>query len=1322
MSDLRNSIQSTLAAFAAKPLRAAANELLETLGYSSEKTIDLGKSDPQTFLNFIHSQSAAGTFDERKALFPDWKSADLLFQLTDEEISGQTSLFKDRTVSPSLLRSYVFFAIELTGDNYARGNLTAIARQINRVFPMPVMVLIKHLADKKTVLSIAVINRRQNKRDGSKDVLEKATIIRDISLSSPHRGHLDILASFAFSQLKHPKRLLIDNFEVLHACWERIFNVELLNQNFYDELANWYFWAKKYAHFPFYDESHDRYHLFNDSDKVKEHESKNLIRLLTRVLFVWFIKERGLVHDSLFSVADLERDILKKFDPESKDTNYYKAILQNLFFATLNRTHGEREFRKDGQHQNVTTLLRYQDRLKNPDSFLNVLEKHTPFLNGGLFDCLDRPHPTKVGKRGGKVIIYEDGFSDREDNPLDLPDFLFFGKEREIDLSDEDAYGIPSKKREIVRGLIHILDSYKFTIIENTPIDQEVALDPELLGQVFENLLASYNEETKTTARKQTGSFYTPRGIVDYMIDESLKAYLSKILVKKHEITEQEANEKLEILFAYNDTECDFSPQITATLIEAIDSCKILDPACGSGAFPMGALQKLVYILSKLDHRDELWKKRQLSRVDRLIEAAQEIEDTTFRERAITDAEAQKRDIEEAFAKNDLGYGRKLYLIENCLYGVDIQSIATQVSKLRFFISLVVDQKVDRNRENFGVRPLPNLEVKFVTADTLIKIEKPAADRYVGHGSLFERTEISPLQKKLKTVRHNLFSAKTPRTKEKYRELDKELREAIAKELTKNGWDSEAAANLARWDPYNQNASASYFDPEWMFGEKEFDIVIGNPPYISVERFAGTETQARWQAQFKTYAARGDIYCFFYERGKDFLRDGGTLNYITSNKWMRAGYGEKLREFLASEVNTQSVLDFGMAQNFGAATTYTCITRYTKEASQGQVMSCYATDDRAAISDPGGYFAKNAVLQSGLNGDAWVVISADRQRIKALVEAQGIPLEKWDIQISRGIITGYNEAFYLDADQRAELIKQDPASEELIGKLLRGRDVERYKVNWPNTYQLIIKFGAHQTLERDYPAVYRHLLKHEKMLKARGQCKYARAKKANTQKNYSGQHHWLEMDNNPTDEYLNLFQNQKIMYPNMTKFLPFYLDHSDGYFTNDKGFIINSNINCLAYLTAFLNSTVFRGCFRDNFPELMGNTYEVRKILIEKIPVKKPNAKEVELFEKLVPLVQLAKGQGNYSTALFLEDLIDACVMECYFAQHMSERDLLFHEKVAAVLEKFDKNATECQQIDYLSNVYSTMNAPKHAIRNQLLRLTADSPELLRIIKQEGKV
>jgi len=679
-----------------------------------------------------------------------------------------------------------------------------------------------------------------------------------------------------------------------------------------------------------------------------------------------------------------------------------------------------------------------------------------------------------------------------------------------------------------------------------------------------------------------------------------------------------------------------------------------------------------------------------------------------------------REQLEAAFADNPDDYGRKLYLIENCLYGVDIQPIAIQITKLRFFISLVCDQTTNRNKkDNHGIRPLPNLETKFVAADTLIGLPEMTQ-------SLLVDPRVGLIEKEIESLYHSHFSEQNRTKKLANQRKVKTLRQDLAKLLAESLMSPAKSKHVAEWDPFDPQSSADFFDPHWMFGRtltEGFDIIIGNPPYISVERFAGTPIQAKWQEQFTTYAARGDVYCFFYERGASLLRKGGNLTFITSNKWMRAGYGERLRAFLATQVNTEAVFDFGMAQNFGAATTYTCITRFVSEKPDGTVMSCYATDDRAAINDPGSYFAENAVPQKKLSADAWVVLSAERQRIKDLVEVQGTPLGQWDIQINYGIKTGFNEAFYLTAEQRDALIAEDPASEELIDRLLRGRDIGRYQANWNDSYQLIIKFGAHEYIEERYPAVFEHLKQFEKPLKARGQCKYGRERKSQgPAKAYPGQHHWLELDNNPADEYLKLFKARKIMYPNMTTLLPFLFDVDGGFYTNDKGFIITSETQSLPYLTAFLNSHIFRCCFRDNFPELMGNTYEVRKIFVDKIPVKKPTAGQAALFEKLVQLVQFAKRIGEDAPASFLEDLIDACVMECYFREHMAERDLLFHDTLAPHLAAYAPEASEAQQRDFLSHLHQTLNAPSHPIRNRLLRLTADSADLLAVIKQEGKV
>jgi type I restriction-modification system DNA methylase subunit len=1304
-TNLQSSIQSALKAITplssvegpGSDFRAGHLALLKTLGYESNKSMPIPDGDPAQFVEFAESNSGQ-TLHPEKARLKEWLKADILFQLTDEELSGQSSLFQATELSRGNLQSYLFFAIELSGSDYSRSALSDITRQINRLFPMPVMVLFTY----DGTLSIAVINRRANKREAHKDVLGKVTLIHGIELAQPHRGHLEILESFSVPALTSGRQV-VNSFDSLHAAWEEIFNVELLNKKFYRELSNWYFWAMHNCHFPYLNPETDKYDLFKDKEKVREHDAKNLIRLLTRILFVWFIKQKRLVPDSFFDPLALQDELLKDFDPESKDTNYYKAILQNLFFATLNQTHGKREFRKSGQHHNTTTLLRYETKLKDPEAFVQTVETITPFLNGGLFDCLDYPHPTRKGPQGGAVTVYEDGFSDRKDNPLIVPDYLFFGQERAVDLSDD--YGDNKRKTETVRGLIHILNGYKFTIVENTPIEQEIALDPELLGQVFENLLASYNEETKTTARKQTGSFYTPRPIVDYMVDESLKAHLKQALVRDTEMSEDDALAGLDLLFTYTEKEHPFNADEVDALIRAIDACKILDPACGSGAFPMGTLQKLVYILGKLDPRDKLWERRQLAKVDKLIEAAQDIDDTTFRERAIADAQAQKRDIEEAFAKNELGYGRKLYLIENCLYGVDIQSIATQVSKLRFFISLIVEQTVDKTRENFGIRPLPNLETKFVTADTLIQIEKPQQQ-----GELFELAEVSELQKELKRVRHDLFSAKTPRTKAKHRARDKELRAAIAQELKQNGWASDAADKLAAWDPYDQNASAPYFDPEWMFGLTGFDIVIGNPPYIQIQKFPKAQKD-KWVAQgYETYAATADIYCLFYERGAQLLKDGGSLVYITSNKWMRAGYGEKLRKFLSSKVTVNELLDFWGILVFQAATVDTNVLRFTKVSTKKSRFESTLLPKDFNFSVTLEEYVKEHSTPFEVptnSAENWAVLSVDRLKIRKLVEAQGIPLKQWNLIINYGVKTGLNDAFYITTEQRDKLIAEDPSCQDLILPLLRGRFIERYGTSWNGEHLINTHNGVKSSaippvnVRKDYPVLWRHLKQWEDKLRNR----------------QDKGDHWSNLRN---CAYLEDFSKPKIIYPEITKRLGFYYDNNHRFIPNNKGYIVTSPTPHLPYLTAFLNSSLFKCCYKDNFPTQGEDRRELRTIFFELLHVKKPNKFETELFEKLVPLIQLAKAEKQQDAYNLLEALIDACVMECYFREHMAERDLLFQDAIAALLKDYDPEADTASQTAYLEALHTRLQAAD--LPQKLQDIPEKSPDLLGVILKEGKV
>lgn len=684
------------------------------------------------------------------------------------------------------------------------------------------------------------------------------------------------------------------------------FSVEVLTKEFYQELSDWYAWAIKIIRFP---------NDLNDKTDDDKFNNESAIRLITRLIFVWFLKQRHLVPDEFFDEKYIADNLIASFNPHAKvdlfyksdESKYYKAILQNLFFAMLNspitpegsKELSERHFRKGRGDYDNNKLMRYEYYFKNPQLFVDLANKTVPFLNGGLFDCLDEKDKD----------LYYDGFSDREavKKALIVPDYLFFGEEvgKNIDLSE--WYGDKKKKKVSARGIIDILKRYNFTVEENTPFDKEVSLDPELLGKVFENLLASYNPETQTTARKQTGSFYTPREIVQYMVDESLVAHLKRTVGDDLETQYRQ-------LMQYTDEVVNFTEEQRKQIMQSLYNCKVLDPACGSGAFPMGMLQQMVHILSRIDPDNTQWKEMMLNKAIDETSDAYRTASSDERREIIADIE---RSFDESVNRPD--YARKLYLIENCIYGVDIQPIAIQISKLRFFISLVVDQKSNDNPvENFGIRPLPNLEAKFVAANTLIGLDKKDA-------SLFDSAEIKAKESELKIAKHKIFGAKTVRTKRKYRQIVNDLRLKIANMLEDCGAVGNAEAQqLAAWDMFNQNASSPYFDPEWMFNVKEgFDIVIGNPPYISaidLKKSLGNTNYKYLKSLFQTSKGTVDMYVYFFEKGLNLLCDGGTLSFITPNKYLSANYGKTLRAYLMTNAKITTVLDVSRDSVFDADT------------------------------------------------------------------------------------------------------------------------------------------------------------------------------------------------------------------------------------------------------------------------------------------------------------------------------------------------------------------------------------------------------------------
>lgn len=409
-----------------------------------------------------------------------------------------------------------------------------------------------------------------------------------------------------FGKLKESKQALTDITDA--------FSVETLTKQFYKDLFEWYQWAiddSTHVTFP---------NNITTEDDDRDDVEKKIIRMITRIMFVWFIKQKELVPNRIFDIEYLST-ILKEFDPYSTTVgNYYNAILQNLFFATLNRAiedeNGNTRKFATSAKRDIKTLYRYAEMFSISEQKVINLFSEIPFLNGGLFECLD-----KTRYIDGVEQCYDfDGFSRNDARFADgrykhravVPNILFF---------------------ELEKGLLSILSRYNFTIEENSPEEQQVALDPELLGKVFENLLGAYNPETKETARNQSGSFYTPREIVNYMVDESLIAYLGN-------------NDFVRSLFSYDFTFDKTKGNEYLKIADKLRAVKILDPACGSGAFPMGLLNRMIDILERISPNEDI-------------------------------------------------YELKLSVIENCLYGSDIQSIAAQITKLRFFISLICNCEKD---------------------------------------------------------------------------------------------------------------------------------------------------------------------------------------------------------------------------------------------------------------------------------------------------------------------------------------------------------------------------------------------------------------------------------------------------------------------------------------------------------------------------------------------------------------------------------------------------------------------------------------------------
>jgi adenine-specific DNA-methyltransferase len=528
------------------------------------------------------------------------------------------------------------------------------------------------------------------------------------------------------------------------------------------------------------------------------------VRLIGRLVFCWFLKKKR----SEKNLSLLPEELLSS-KAVAENKGYYHNILEPLFFEILN----EKPDKRQGKYKEAPW-------------------SQIPFLNGGLFT----PHYHDFYEPGPLGIS-------KHVNTLKVPD-------------------------DWIKEIFEIFETYNFTIDENTSIDVELSIEPEMLGRIFENLLAEINPETGETARKATGSFYTPRPIVEYMVDESIKQYL---------LTKTKLNdEKIKSLLTYEGVEVRLSEAERDSILSALDTLKVIDPACGSGAFPMGVLQKLLLILQKVDPESQNWLDKKLSN----------IQDASLR-----------RDLKAKLKDDNFNYIHKIGIIRDSIYGVDIQPIAVEISKLRFFLSLIVDEKVDDAKENRGIKPLPNLEFKFVCANSLIAL--PKKDQ---QPSFFtEATEDIATLKSLRDEYLGSSGAEKRRLEKKFLEVQSRMaKHALSGALW--GGEKSQTLKLAQWDPFSDEP-CSWFDHEWMFGVKDgFDIVIGNPPYVQLRDMPDQQQKVLMKSSHLDVAKGGrlNMFQFFISQAISICKSNGIITMITQNSIIGEETATNCRKFIFS--------------------------------------------------------------------------------------------------------------------------------------------------------------------------------------------------------------------------------------------------------------------------------------------------------------------------------------------------------------------------------------------------------------------------------------
>lgn len=1024
---------------------------------------------------------------------------------------------------------------------------------------------------------------------------------------------------------------------------EEAFNIETVTKEFFNEYRSLFIRFK---------EELDK--VISKDPKIKKEfleQGVNSVdfakKTMGQIIFLYFLQKKGWFgverdKDWGSGPKNFLRDL---FDGKHKKyKNFFNDILEPLFYEALAK--GERE-----------------------GDYYGNFNCRIPFLNGGLFDPIQ-----------GYDWVHTD---------IVLSDFLFSNADK-------------TKAGDTGTGILDVFDRFNFTVREDEPLEKEVAIDPEMLGKIFEKLGAvteekftdwaaavkTGNKAKENEANKKLGVYYTPREIVHYMCQQSLVSYLETSLENKvsrkdlvtfichgDKILENDA--VVEKKGKETDTYKRKLPESVRLNSEIIDrnlaEIKTCDPAIGSGAFPLGIMNEIVKARKALNIPGE--------------------------ERT--------------------AYHFKRECIENSLYGVDIDPGAVEIAKLRLWLSLVVDEEDPKN-----IHPLPNLDYKIMQGNSLIdeyegvklfdekiiagtvndismrlkalqekenEIQKEYLPLLSSGKKSYKRDELENLLKAIKkerefmtkqpkdTDKQDLYSTESPASemakelkslhKEYFNAVHKSEKAKLKNEIDRLEWDLIQASlkednnmdGLKKLAELKKKRIRQYFLWKLYYSEVfeqngGFDVVIGNPPYIQIQSLSGKPEQKQFEkANYKTYTRMGDIYCLFYERGFNLLARNGVLCYITSNKWMRAGYGNSMRQYFLTNGQISQLIDFGDSKIFENATTYTNILIWHKEKKGHPKM----WDMSKSYNDGNTLDAmleKEGASEALFNEGSFVLAKGSQASLKEHMEKVGTRLKDWDIQIYRGILTGLNEAFIIDGKKRAELIAADPKSEEIIKPILRGRDIKRYRAEFADLWLVASHNGYRKTkgrnvppvnLQKEYPAVYEYFESVGKAIqreeiKVKGKGLYERDDQG---------HHWSNLRD---CAYYEEFGKEKIMYAEIVYDSAFYYD-TKGIYPEATTFIITGE--SIKYITAILNSRLLTYVFKKFYAggDLRGETFRYKKVFLEQLPVPKIPSEDQKPFITLVDQILNFTGSKGYlqdqkkqARVKELEAEIDRLVYELY--------------------------------------------------------------------------